>query len=215
MQSGLRIYEFFDQLAGWLPEGDVDIQKYPRSSLDVLRLVAVYSSHSLERLTVADLGVWPPTYPLFAPLRDDADSRRKLHFILSSILHPALSHGLTRDLAQSSSPELKDPGLPVDEVLFAAEFVEWWFLALRGAGKDFTDPGALQLARMLLDEFKRLLTIKKRQKLLRYWQSKLNAYRSKAAEASETTRSQRLRQKANIRSLSRLRKEFKIIDAND
>ncbi len=215
MQSGLRIYEFFDELAGWLPDNGVDVQSYSRSSIDVLRLIAAYSSHSLERLTIGDLGAWPPSYPLFASLRDDADSRRKLRFVLSSIMHPALSRELTNDLHQDLPPGLKDLEMTVDADLLAAEFVEQWFLVLRGTGKDFADPGALQLARMLVEEFKHSLSTKQRRKLLRYWQLKLDAYRAEAAEAKDATRSRRLRQKADIRSLSRLRKEFKAINAND
>jgi len=214
MQSGLRIHEFLDELAGWLPDGEV--RKYPRSALSVLHLIVIYSSRSLGRLPVADYGAWPSTYPLFAPLEDDADSRRRLRFILSCILHPALSWRLTTDLQRSSLPELEDLGPDIDADLLAAEFVEQWFLVLRGTGKDFAAPDAFHLARILLEELKHSLeTRQRRKKLLGYRHRKLDAYRSKAADATRATRSQRLKQKADIRSLSRLRKEFKLINAND
>ncbi|MCP5008004.1 MAG: hypothetical protein GY941_29330 [Planctomycetes bacterium] len=210
IQSGLRIYEFLEHLISWLPDDERQVSNYPRSSLDVLRLIMAYCSYTLLKMGDDEFGAWPSNYPLFATLQNDEESGEKLQIIISALFHPALGYTLTKDLNEIAPPELVNLGLAIDAELLGADFIDAWFFVLCGQDKNAVNPEALIIARLLLRQLYNTLNKKQRRKLMKHWKYKINMYR-----ANNSKNHLENSMKPVIRSLSKLRKEFRIIGKDD
>ncbi len=201
LQSGTRIYEYLDEIIQWLPSDNRHISKYPHSSLSVLESTIAYASYTYLVINTEDYGAWPPTYPLFSALQNDDNPDEKLKVIVSVIFHPALEEIIRKD--QYNLPLDNDVNFSINTII-GAEYIEIWFLLLHGENE--IHPKALLIAQALLRQVLNYTKKKQHRKIMNYWKQKINQYKQNDSSIYESTQ-----YKVEIRSLLRLRKEFRVV----
>jgi len=135
LESGPRVFELLEALRPWLPAADLEIERYPLSSLSALRFLLEYIFETLTNFDPKHFGKWPSHFPLFAASPEDQSLLRSrlellcewlLHCGMPTILNTDESDGLNSDIEWKlwfSSPEEVHGAL-------VADMVEHWMLIL-------------------------------------------------------------------------------------
>ncbi|HSR67830.1 MAG TPA: toll/interleukin-1 receptor domain-containing protein [Acidobacteriota bacterium] len=92
-QSGAQIWEFLSSLEDWLPDPSRSASRnLSTSNLFALNLIIHYSFDSANQLKSADIGCWPPRYPLFRDFALDAEAAsQRLSSLMFWIFHPGVA----------------------------------------------------------------------------------------------------------------------------
>jgi hypothetical protein len=174
-QSGLRVYELLETLKAWLPDRDIDHDKYSLSNQCALKLVIDYAMTTINHFKVAHYGVWPSKYPLFANLKDQ-NELAQIDSLISWVFHPGMGYVLenlrvgddTYDKLSNQLSQLKKALLEdgsIDDAsdlkiikdlkainIILADLVEMWFKILYGFDTKNTPPEVLPILERLLQQ---------------------------------------------------------------
>jgi hypothetical protein len=177
-QSGLRVYELLDTLKTWLPDHDLEHEKYSLSNQYALKFIIDYAMTTIKNFKAADYGVWPPKYPIFANLK--GNELAQIDLLISWIFHSGMAYALEHlkdetyyEVSDKLSDELsklnkvlsESEETSIDNVselkildnikvinIILADLVEMWFKILHGLDIKNTPPEVLPISERLLQQ---------------------------------------------------------------
>lgn len=173
-KRGFRIYEVLKIISSWLPEPSKKTTRYSLSEGYALAFIIHYCI-SL-RFKIENYGEWPPSYPLFATLKEDEESTEsvpELNFLIQWLFHPGMK-AVFDDLT-------------VDIIYIIADLVEEWITILYGFEKEAMHAGVIALSEDLLKLIVAGSEDKQQKELLRRWQRKPALYLNAIKHLSRTS----------------------------
>jgi hypothetical protein len=213
LESGPRIFELLEALRPWLPAPDLEIERYPLSSLSALRFLLEYTVETLTSFDPKHFGQWPSRFPLFAASPEDQSLLRSrldllcewlLHRGMPTILETGESDGLGSDIEWKiwfSGPEEAHGAL-------VADLVEQWMLILEGTESKTPHPEARRVIDELLAALGRRADPAQRKRLVRRWQARQQQCHVDINQLPVGQREERNRLLAIRKKLYELRQRF-------
>ena len=140
-QSSVRIWDFLDELKGWLPEPEKPGGALSNSHNFALQLIMQYAVDSAEALAVKEWGNWPSRYPLFKGLSQSLGSvDERLSALAGWLFHPAI-RSVFRQNAETLVWSVR------------SRLVELWSCLLLGLDSEKTHPEAQAIYKQILELF--------------------------------------------------------------
>src|SRR5215210_560615 len=177
LESGPRIFELLEALRPWLPAADLEIERYPLSSLSALRFLLESIGETHANFDPKHFGQWPSRFPLFAASPEDRSVLRSrldllcewlLHRGMPTVLETGESEGLSSDIEWKlwfGDPEEAHGAL-------VADLVEQWMLILEGTDSKPPCSEARRVMDELLAALARRADPVQRKRIIRRWQAR-------------------------------------------
>ena len=177
LESGPRVFELLEALRPWLPATDLEIERFPLSSLSALRCLLEYSVVIYMHFDPKHFGQWPSRFPLFAASPEDPSLlRSRLDLLCEWLLHrgmpTVLESGESEGLASDIEWKLWFSGPEEAHGALVADLVEQWMLILEGTDSKPPCPEACRVMDELLAALGKRADPVQRKRLVRRWQAR-------------------------------------------
>jgi hypothetical protein len=204
-QSGLRVYDLLETLKNWIPDPNLDYDKYSPSNKYALKFIIDYARETLSHFNKAYYGVWPSKYPLFANLTEEKELKQ-IDLLISWMFHPKMQNVLN-----ALDDFVKANNISVNILL--ADLIEIWFLVLHGFQKKNLHPEVLAVSDRLLRQIVLVLNSNRSQQreLVRRWWARQGLFTEeiRKVDIAERAKRQQLTNKRKV--ILELHKKFKAL----
>lgn len=213
LESGPRVFELLEALRSWLPAADLEMERYPLSSLSAMRLLLEYAVETITDFDPKHLGQWPSRFPLFATTPEDQGLlRSRLDLLCEWLLHrgmpTVLEAGESDGLGDYIEWKLWFSGPEEAHGALIADLVEQWVLILEGIDSKPPQPEARRVVEELLAALGRRADPAQRKRLVRRWQARQQHCQVGINQLPVGQREERARLLANRKKLHELRQRF-------
>ena len=213
LESGPRIFELLEALRPWLPAADLELERYPLSSLSALRFILEYTVETLTNFDPKQFGQWPSHFPLFAASPEDQNLlRTRLDLLCEWLLHRGmptiLERGESDGLGSDIEWKLWFSGPEEAHGAFVADLVEHWTLILEGIDAKAPHPEARRVMDEMLGAIGRRADLTQRKRLVRRWQARQQQCHVDINRLPVGQREERNRLLATRKKLYELRQRF-------
>ncbi len=161
-QSNSRVYETLEKISTWLPNIDVDPEKYSPSNKYALQLLLEYLIETLEQFDQDFYGEKIFSYPLFGGLRSDESVDYRIRMLIKWLLHPGIDSIIDDVDSLSIISIIVFPGL------FTILFGLQEDLNIRAESKKIAE-SLVQEINYVVQSYEEITKIEYRRTIVEYW----------------------------------------------
>jgi hypothetical protein len=200
--SGLRSDELLGRLQTWLPERDLEYNKYTFSNKYAIKFIMDYARNTVSHFKEVHYGTWPSKYPLFANIEDNQDFRQ-IDLLISWVFHP----GMQDTLDALEDDFLKEKNISVNILL--ADLIEMWFKILYGLDSKKVCPEVLTVLNRLLQQIVLNTDRYQQRELMKRWWERQGSFTEKKRKVPVTERAKRQQLSDERKVILELHQKFK------
>ncbi len=203
-QSGLRVYDLLEKVKTWIPDPNLDYDKYSPSNKYALKFIIDYARDTLSHFNIAHYGVWPSKYPLFANLTEEKELKQ-IDLLISWMFHPKMQNVLN-----ALDDFIKANKINVNNTLLA-DLIEIWFKVLYGFQTTNLHPEVLAVSDRLLRQIVLNSNRSQQRELVRRWWVRQDFFTEEIRQIpiAERTKRQQLTNERKV--ILELHKNFKAL----
>jgi len=202
-QSGLRVYDLLEKVKTWIPDPNLDYDKYSPSNKYALKFIIDYARDTLSHFNIAHYGVWPSKYPLFANLTEEKELKQ-IDLLISWMFHPKMQNVLN-----ALDDFIKANKINVNTLL--ADLIEIWFKVLYGFQTTNLHPEVLVVSERLLQQVVLNSDRSQRTFFLRRWGLRQSLFTNEIRQIPIAERAKRQRFINERQVILELHKNFKAL----
>jgi hypothetical protein len=202
-QSGLRVYDLLEKVKTWIPNPNLDYDKYSPSNKYALKFIIDYARDTLSHFNIAHYGVWPSKYPLFANLTEEKELKQ-IDLLISWMFHPKMQNVLN-----ALDDFIKANGINVNTLL--ADLIEIWFKVLYGFQTTNLHPEVLAVSERLLRQIVSNTNRSQQRELIRRWWARQDFFTKEIQKVGIAERAKRQPLINERKVILELHKNFKAL----
>ncbi|MCK5524909.1 MAG: hypothetical protein KAI83_17420 [Thiomargarita sp.] len=202
-QSGLRVYDLLEKVKTWIPDPNLDYDKYSPSNKYALKFIIDYARDTLSHFNRAHYGVWPSKYPLFANLTEEKELKQ-IDLLISWMFHPKMQNVLN-----ALDDFIKANKINVNTLL--ADLIEIWFKVLYGFQTTNLHPEVLAVSDRLLRQIVLNTNRSQQRELVRRWWVRQGFFTEEILKVGIAERTKRQQLTNERKVILELHKNFKAL----